>query len=161
MGDYKNILVSALVVLLASCDTAPSTDPVATDTSAVIRQAATEGKAASCPSQDFDAFFKAFSEDVNVQKSFTVKPLQSEFIDVTAEPEPQPVSQMLNEADLNFPLIPNLQKQAADRLKQTRTDLAKEEVEVTLTKEDTDYQMSFFFKKDDCWMLYRMRDDSL
>jgi len=99
--------------------------------------------------------------DVEVQKAFVTDPLQSDSVDANAEPEPKPVSKMLGRAEITFPVMPSEQQQAKDGLKLTKNDISATEVSVKLAKEDTDYQMSFFFRKDGCWHLYRTKDDSL
>ncbi|PXV59807.1 hypothetical protein SAMN04487785_101222 [Dyella jiangningensis] len=96
-----------------------------------------------------------------IQKSFTRDPLESETVDANAEPEPKPVTKMLHAAELKFPLMPNAEQQARDELKRTITAIGPEEMQLKLAKEDTDYQMTFVFKKEGCWMLYRKQDDSL
>ncbi len=103
----------------------------------------------------------AFANDVDVQKRSVTQPLQSEAVDAMAEPEPKPVTTMLGLAQLKFPLMPTMQDQARDGLQISKTPSGDSEMEVKLLKPDTDYQLLFFFHKDTCWKLYRMRDDSL
>lgn len=115
----------------------------------------------ACPSQDFDQFLQAFATNVDVQRAHTADPLLSESLDVTADPEPRLVSRQLDRAEQQFPLMPSPQQQLDDGLKASQTRLGAQEVEVMLRKPDTDYQVSFFFRKDGCWELYRKRDDSM
>lgn len=82
-------------------------------------------------------------------------------MDATAEPEPALATKMLSAAELQFPLIPNEQQQASEGLKMRQSVLENGDVNVTLAKEDTDYQMSFYFNKGACWKLIRIRNDSL
>lgn len=99
--------------------------------------------------------------DLQVQKTQVTLPLQSEAIDLNAEPEPKPVTKMLTQAELKFPLMPSLQQQAQDGLQLSKTFTDATHVEVKLSKPDTDDQRVFFFQNDGCWKLYRTRDDSL
>ncbi|MGO1069111.1 hypothetical protein [Lysobacter sp. CA199] len=153
----------ALAAALGGCDLASNSPPAsaAADQAAAPPAAAkSAAPAQACPSQDFDAFLKAFAEDAQLQKSYTQRPLQSETIDADADPEPKPVIAMLDGDALQFPLMPSAQKQQADGLVMSQTELNGDK-EVMLVKPDTDYQLSFFFRKGECWTLYRMRDDSL
>jgi len=114
-----------------------------------------------CPSQDFEIFLASFIDSVEVQKSFTANPLESVTIDALAEPEPAEVKKMLGASELTFPLMPSPDQQANDGLMSRISNSDKKNVEVILHKPDTDYQMSFFFRQESCWMLYRIKDYSL
>ncbi|WP_206409503.1 hypothetical protein, partial [Lysobacter enzymogenes] len=116
--------------------------------------------ATACPSQDFDAFLAAFADDIQVQRAFTQRPLRSETVDANADPEPKPVTAMLDGDALKFPLMASRARQQAEGLVLSQTELNGDK-QVMLAKPDTDYQLSFFFRKGECWTLYRMRDDSL
>lgn len=145
----------AFALLLAGCDKAPApTDaPPAAVTAA--------HPATQCPAATFDDFLPLFENDLAVQKAYVTDPLQSDSVDANAEPEPKPVSKMLGKAEITFPVIPSQAEQSRSGLAGTRTDTSPTEVVLKLAKPDTDYQMWFFFRKDDCWHLYRVKDDSL
>lgn len=146
----------AFTLLLAGCDKAPPT----ADAPPAAVTAATH-PATQCPAATFDDFLPLFENDVAVQKAYVADPLQSDSVDANAEPEPKPVSKMLGKAEITFPVIPSQAEQAKSGLAGARTDTSPTEVVLKLAKPDTDYQMSFFFRKDDCWHLYRVKDDSL
>lgn len=114
-----------------------------------------------CPSGDFEVFLKSYVGSLEVQKLFTSIPLESISIDPLAEPEPSEITRMLGEDELNFPLLPNLDQQTEEGLKSRQSRLGKNNVEVIMYKPDTDYQMSFFFRQEKCWKLYRIKDHSL
>ena len=116
---------------------------------------------AACPAEDFDSFLHHFANEIAVQKAFVSVPLQSDSIDPEAEPEPAPVSRMLDKSELQFPLMPSEQQQLKQGLSLSKTVIDPQQVKVKLTKADTDYQVSFFFRRQGCWTLYRMQDDSL
>jgi hypothetical protein len=67
---------------------------------------------------------------------------------------------MLDGDALQFPVMPSSQTQKSDGLVLSQTELNGDK-QVMLVKPDTDYQLSFFFRKGECWTLYRKRDDSL
>lgn len=156
-------------MLLSACDSAsspsgePAPSPAASVASTPPAATSSTAPAASptCPAEDFASFLPKFMDDVATQRAFVTDPLQSDSVDANAEPEPKPVSKMLGRAEIAFPVMPSEQQQAKDGLKLTKNEISATEVGVKLAKEDTDYQMSFFFRKDGCWHLYRMKDDSL
>ncbi|MBD8572870.1 hypothetical protein IFR09_00855 [Pseudomonas syringae] len=124
-------------------------------------QTASPASVAACPSQRFDVFLERFANDTAVQKAFVKTPLRSEFIDPDAQPEPSPVSELLDKAQLTFPLMPSEQQQREQGLTRDEQLSAPDQAMVRLTKADTGYQRSLFFKREACWVLYRIQDDSL
>lgn len=163
MKRNQLLLLSALLgsLALAGCEVASKSPPTAPASQAAAPVATTPAKAAiACPSQDFDAFLKAFADDVEVQKAHTQRPLQSDSVDPNADPEPKQVTAMLDGDALQFPVMPSTQTQHNDGLILSQTELNGDK-QVMLAKPDTDYQLSFFFRKGECWSLYRKRDDSL
>ncbi|QQP97403.1 hypothetical protein [Lysobacter enzymogenes] len=157
------LLLGALIAL-SGCDVASNSQPAAAAAEQAAPEKAAPAAAATpataCPSQDFDAFLAAFADDVEVQRAFTERPLRSETVDANADPEPKPVTAMLDGDAIKFPLMASRAKQQADGLVLSQTELNGDK-QVLLAKPDTDYQLSFFFRKGECWTLYRMRDDSL
>lgn len=117
--------------------------------------------ALECPAQDFDGFLKRFSNDIEIQKTFVSTPLLSEFIDPEAQPEPRPVSQRLDKTQLTFPLMPSEDQQREQGLTLDKQITGPDQALIKLTKADTGYQLSLFFKREACWKLYRIQDDSL
>lgn len=171
--NKKIILLATLSFILGACQAElplqKSTD--ANQKSAEDLTAKPAGQEASipevstamvkCPSQDFELFLKSFIDSVEVQKSFTATPLESVTIDALAEPEPVEVKKMLGASELRFPLIPSPDQQANEGLISRISNSDKKKVEVILHKPDTDYQVSFFFRQESCWKLYRVKDYSL
>ena len=115
----------------------------------------------TCPAQDFDGFLKRFANDIEVQKTFVSTPLQSEFIDPEAQPEPRPVSELLDKSHLRFPLMPSDQQQRDQGLTLAKQLKGPDQAMIKLTKADTGYQLSLYFKREACWVLYRIQDESL
>ena len=156
----RTIAFLTMTVLLGACkvtpqqsalDARPAPPPTPASTSAMP----------ICPSHNFDGFLKAFMDDVELQKAFTAEPLESQAVDAAAEPEPALVTKLQTATELEFPLIPSEKQQAGEGLKMRQSVLENGDIKVTLAKEDTDYQMSFYFEKDECWKLIRIRNDSL
>jgi predicted DNA binding CopG/RHH family protein len=142
-----------LLIFGSICSHAYALDPA----SHPIRQA---GQVA-CPSRDFSEFIKAFSENTEMQAAFTKYPLQQQRLDTNAEPEPKPVIRKLRRDQVSFPVFPN----EAERKKRSlvlRIDEKKyNHVKLTLVKDDTDYQVNYFFSRNSCWRLERIEDWSL
>ena len=115
----------------------------------------------ACPSQDFRTFLTAFANDPGVQEAFTRRPLQSDYMDAAADPEPRRVLRTLDGADLKFPVMPSLQRQEQEGLKMRWTAEGDDKAEVVVFQPDTDYQTVFFFIRKGCWRLDRIRADSL
>lgn len=173
MNRAKLLLLSSLLAL-GGCEVASkgpptaaapapaATVPVATVPAAAapVSSAAPAAAGVACPSQDFEVFLKAFADDIEVQKAYTQRPLRSDSIDPDASPEPRPVSAMLDGDALRFPVMPSTRQQQSDGLALSLSETNGDK-EVMLAKPDTDYQLSFFFRKGECWTLYRKRDDSL
>jgi hypothetical protein len=156
--------------LLAACNpssppssqtSSPAAAATAAHTSTTIAPLAAPAVATACPAESFDQFLPLFQNDINVQKAYVTDPLQSDSVDPNADPEPKPVSKSLPKDQVTFPIMPSQADQTKDGLTAKRTDASATEVAVKLVKPDTDYQMTFFFRKDDCWHLYRVKDDSL
>ena len=155
----RMIVLLVMAALLGACKATPQQNSV--DAQPAVTIPAPTSGALACPSPSFDGFLKAFMESVEVQKSFSAEPLESQTVDATAEPEPALVTKTLTAAELQFPLIPSEQQQAKEGLTMRQSVLENGDIKVTLAKEDTDYQMSFYFKKESCWKLIRIRNDSL
>ncbi|WP_201002246.1 hypothetical protein [Pseudomonas cichorii] len=145
-----------LAMLVISAATLYSTSSLAANT-----QLPAPENVAACPAQDFDSFLKRFANDIEVQKTFVSTPLQSEYIDPEAQPEPRPVSELLDKSQLKFPLMPSDQQQHDQGLTLAQQPNGPDQAVIKLTKADTGYQLSLFFKREACWMLYRIKDESL
>jgi hypothetical protein len=148
-----------MTVLLGACKATPQ--QASADARPAVPASAPTPAVPACPSSSFDGFLKAFREDVQVQKAFSAEPLESQTVDATAEPEPALVTKMLTAAELQFPVIPSEQQQTQEGLTMRQSVLENGDTKVTLAREDTDYQLSFYFRKGECWQLFRIRNESL
>ena len=148
----------AMVTLLAlaGCEAPPPAATAATQVDAATTKAAT-----ACPSQEFESFLEAFAGDIDLQRAFTARPLHSESLDTGADPEPRSVTRMLDEPDIEFPLIADLDQLREEGVSLNTSVIPPGGRQVLLSKEDTGFQVSFYFRKDDCWPLYKVQDDSI
>jgi hypothetical protein len=117
--------------------------------------------ATQCPSADFRVFLSAFTESIQIQKLFTHFPLEKLQVDVDADPEPKPVTKSLDRSHVSFPVIPNSAERTKNNLGIRIDNIDSSEAKVALRKEDTDYQVTYFFVKNSCWKLTRIEDWSL
>ena len=156
---YGLLLGTAFATLLLGCS-AGKEAPVPEEAASPPSQAIEQGADSTCPHGDFSSFLSEFSESDDVQRASIPLTLQIQSIDPAAEPEPRSITKQISAADLELPIFPNKEQQLADGL-ETRQSTADGEVMVTIFKADTDYQKSYFFGKDPCWKLVRIRDDSL
>lgn len=115
----------------------------------------------ACPSTDLDAFLKVFIDDVAVQRAFTVQPLRDQSVDNTAMPEPRPVTQMLSGPALHFPVMPTRSERATLGLEARWLERGDQRAMLRLLKEDTDLQIDYVFRKQECWQLVERIDHSL
>ena len=115
----------------------------------------------SCPAADFPAFVRAFSNDVNVQRAFTKYPLKKQWLDPDPGPEPREVIQDLDRHQIQFPILPLPEERVNYSLEIRIDSVTADSAKITLVEPDTDYQVSYFFKKNSCWTLTRIEDWSL
>lgn len=167
MNTDRTLMLVASVWLLTACQMPPP--PPAEASAAGIsssdnRAAAEASRAMSddrCPAQELNAFVSAFADRVELQKQFTAQPLQMDSLDATAEPEPRQMSREVLGDEIPFPVMPNTAQQRKQGLEMEVGQVRDGEAEVVLQKPDTGYRLSFLFRKDACWTLYRVSDDSL
>lgn len=114
-----------------------------------------------CIAEDFPSFLIAFSESVDNQKVFTRFPLERLRIDIDADPEPKPLLESITKEETKFPLMPNAKVRKAKGLTLRIDEQNAQRAKVTLLKEDTDFQVVYFFSREKCWMLVRVEDWSL
>lgn len=116
--------------------------------------------AQACPSAKFPAFLAAYADSVALQKTFTDYPLAHVLLDHAAEPARE-VSVQLQRDKLSFPLIPPRAQRKHEGLSMRTDEADAQHAKVSLFKEDTGYQVVYFFRKDACWKLERKEDRSL
>jgi hypothetical protein len=122
---------------------------------------AAPAKAPACPSASFPAFFAAYADSVALQKAYTDYPLAHVLLDHSSEPEPREIKVQLPKAKLTFPLIPPAGARKREGLAFRTDEVSANNAKVMLFKEDTGYQVAYFFRKDGCWKLERKEDRSM
>ncbi|AXI84422.1 hypothetical protein FUT69_04090 [Xylella taiwanensis] len=114
-----------------------------------------------CPGKDFVSFLEKFSNDENIQRAFTTYPLIQDEYDTTAEPEPKEFRRILQREQIQFPVMPLSQERSKVPLNIEVLKLTSNKAHIRLFKEDTDYQISYFFRKKGCWKLVKIHNQSL
>ncbi len=143
-----------LVVVLA-CWISACNGPVVADSVPDVQKVAE-----ACPADNFEEYLERFENDVEAQRRHTASPLQWDFVDACEVFLRPALKQMLGAAEIEYPVIPDSALQARDGLVREMT-ASNEEVQVKLSKPDTDYQVTYYFRTGACWTLYRKADDSL
>ncbi|QDG93784.1 hypothetical protein NIBR502774_14360 (plasmid) [Rhizobium sp. NIBRBAC000502774] len=115
----------------------------------------------SCAEPDFDGFLQRFGREIAFQERSVADPLESKFIDATAEPEPQTISNDIPLKDVEWPVIANLTMLQKSGHEIKITDEAGGVKKVLIRKPDTGDQQSYYFARKPCWQLIKMFDESL
>ncbi|MBB4757629.1 hypothetical protein FHT15_002316 [Xanthomonas campestris] len=122
--------------------------------------AATPAQPATCPNADFATFLKSFSADIAVQEKATANPLTMIQLDPDAQPEPAPVTRTVALADVEWPVIPNLEAARNGGREVTISEEADGR-QVLVRTPDTGDQQVYHFAQRPCWMLVKVDDQSL
>lgn len=112
----------------------------------------------ACPSQELKAFIVAFAEDPALQKAFTADVVDTAFIDWNAQPEPTESSEPLPREKLHFPVMPNRAQQSKEGLQYREISADDKSATVVLEVPDTDAQLRYTFRHDQCWTLVKIVD---
>jgi len=117
--------------------------------------------APACPSAKFPVFLAKYADSIALQKTFTADSLDMSMLDLAAQPEPRPVNTQLAKGKLSYPLIPSAAVRKQQGLAFRIDEVTDKNARATLFKEDTDYKVSYVFRKERCWKLERKDDQSL
>ncbi len=180
------LLALSLSLLLAGCKPNAAEPAAPTDTApAAVTPAATTGTApadtadsappapapaaadaqaqvqASCPYPDFDTFLPHFGAEIALQEKATADPLISEYVDVTADPEPAQVVQQIPLAEVTWPVMPNPASAGSKAREITHTPQPDGSIKVQFRTPNTSDQQSYYFAQKPCWQLVRKVDESI
>lgn len=112
----------------------------------------------ACPSLEIDQFVSAFAENQMVQRRYSAEIVDIAFVDGNAEPEPRETVKPMAREQLYFPVMPNRAQQAAHGLRYRLVSSGGERAVVALEVPDTDAQLIYTFRRDDCWTLIKVVD---
>ncbi len=116
--------------------------------------------APACFSGEFAPFLVAYANDIAVQRAHTLVPLKSKYL-VDGDPDPKAVVKMLAKNQIVFPVMPLKAERVRTPLQMEVKALSATSAKVTLEKPDTDYVLSYHFRKNPCWQLVLMDNASL
>jgi hypothetical protein len=116
--------------------------------------------APACPSDKFEPFFKAYTENAAVQKAFTEYPLAHVLLDHSSD-KPREIKVVVPQAKLSFPLLPSSARRKAEHLAMRVDAVTADKAQATIFNTDSGYQKAYFFRKTSCWKLELVEDRSL
>lgn len=115
----------------------------------------------ACPAQEFPEFLSAYANSEIIQRTFLRVPLKIQQLNLDADPEPKPVVKKLKYSQLKFPLLPLRAERDAKLLALRIDKWSEKKAEATLYRQDTGYQVTYFFVKNECWVLAAIEDWSM
>ena len=152
----RNPQLLILCFAISACERTPTLEAVAPPV-----EHASANASVACPSQEFSRFAEAFSESQEIQMAFTEYPLEMQQLDTQAMPEPKPFTSRLQRHQIEFPIIPNKAKRMAKALRLRVEQLEPGRAKLTLMQDDSDYLVEYFFRRDACWKLVSVDNQSL
>lgn len=114
-----------------------------------------------CPATDFSEFLKAFADSEVIQRAFTKFPLKKQQLDSIGGAEPKRVIKTLNRQEVRFPLVPLQAARKTDGLNLRIEEVSPRIATAMLYKIDSDYQVSYEFVRNGCWVLIAINDQSI
>jgi hypothetical protein len=98
-------------------------------------------------------------DDEAIQREFTAYPLTKLELDYYAEPE---VSiRYLGRDQFKFPVFPLKQERGEVPFEIIIHNVSDNNAKVSVAKPDTDYVITYYFRKNGCWRLERVEDWSM
>ncbi|WP_440870699.1 hypothetical protein ACQHIH_02060 [Xanthomonas sontii] len=160
MASARPILTSlALAATLLACK-GPSTGSAPAAMAPATPPAPAAAAAPRCQDVEFDAFLKRFSADIAVQEKATADPLTMIHLDSDAQPEPAPVTRNVPLAEVEWPVIPNLEAARKGGREVVVTQNAQGR-QVMVRTPDTSDQQVYQFAQKPCWTLVKVDDQAL
>jgi len=158
---FARALSTTLVLglMLAACKPQGETNAAASLPS-TAGAAPVVAAAPRCPDADFDSFLKRFSADIKVQEKATANPLTMIRLDPGAQPEPKPVHREVPLAEVEWPVIPNLDA-ARNGGREVVFSHNADGRQVLVRTADTSDQQVYHFVQRPCWTLVKVDDQSL
>jgi hypothetical protein len=115
--------------------------------------------AGTCPA-DFETFLERFMRDRAVQVAALGEALIDSHVE-DAEPEPRTVRRVLVREAVKLPVMPSPEEQREYGLVPSIRGAQSKTPVVVLAKPDTDFQITYRFRRDACWTLVERNDQSL
>lgn len=74
---------------------------------------------------------------------------------------PQKIKKSIDKKDIKYPTIPSFDILNEDKQKLKIVQIDKNNAEIIRSKDDTGLLVKYHFKKNKCWNLYMIEDDSI
>lgn len=112
-------------------------------------------------SDNFYEFSNLFINDQSLQKIFSRDYIIFSLIDTESYAIPQKIEKIIDKNSINYPIIPSYKiiNKYNQKLKIVQID--KNKAEIIRSKDDTGLLIKYHFKKNKCWNLYMIEDDSI
>lgn len=120
-----------------------------------------ESRDASCAELGFDQFLRRFGHEIAFQEKSVADPLEVNFVDPTAEPEPKTITNHVPLAEVEWPVVAELTMLKRSGHEIEISDEPGDIKKVLIRKPDTGDQQSYYFARRPCWQLVKMFDESL
>ena len=115
----------------------------------------------NCKVETIEHFVKTFSHDISIQEANTAKTVIFESLDMEADPEPKKVSTEVPLADVEWPVMPDVETLAGRKRQAEYKDGKNGNKIVVIKGTDNGEYMEFEFAKQPCWTLVRVSDESM
>lgn len=114
-----------------------------------------------CPGKTFEEFALNFSNNQRIQEKYIHIPLIKIELEAGDE-EPESVKALLTRKEIVFPVIESEENRISKGLELKVIDNSRGEQKIKLFKPDAGYQVYYFFeKKNKCWDLIKIDDQSM
>ncbi|MGC0054487.1 hypothetical protein ACNSPG_15740 [Brucella pituitosa] len=127
----------------------------------LVSQSAFALSTPNCKVQEIENFVKNFSHDIAIQEASTAKTVIFESMDMEADPEPKKVSRQVPLADVEWPVMPDVETLAGRKRLAEYKDGENGNKIVVIKGTDNGEYMEFEFAKQPCWTLVRVSDESM
>ncbi len=117
-------------------------------------------QAQSCKAKSFEAFFRNFTESLEMQQVCTRFPLETLTL-VETQDDLSPKTQRLFSNQIHYPLILNIKSRQEQNISLKIQIINENKVKVTLYKPDSSYQIKYQFLKQSNWQLIKIEDWSV
>lgn len=112
-------------------------------------------------SDDFYEFSNIFINNQYFQKQHSNDHVIISLIDTESYSIPQKIKKSIDKKDIKYPIIPSFDILNEDKQKLKIVQIDKNNAEIIRSKDDTGLLVKYHFKKNKCWNLYMIEDDSI
>jgi hypothetical protein len=111
--------------------------------------------------ENFYEFSNIFINNQSLQIIFSRNYIIISFVDINTYAIPKKIEKIINKKNINFPIIPSYKIINESEQKLEIVQIDDENAEIIRSKDDTGLLIKYHFKKNKCWNLYMIEDDSI